>query len=149
MLFFQRGADTCLQQYRVERFRQVVIRSHFDAFDDAVHFIEGGYHDNRDVTEFRAGFQFFQYLESVNARHHDIEQDDIKILLANLPQGFFAIADIGHLTILLLQSAAEQIAVHIIIVNDEDSGLAGVHVYGHSGNNSISVVVLSADWAAK
>src|SRR5205814_1626054 len=49
----QPGVDPGPQDHRVERFRQVVVRAHLDASDDALDIVKRGDHDDRRVPQLR------------------------------------------------------------------------------------------------
>ena len=115
------GPDPGAQQHRVHRLEQVVLRAHLDAPGHAVHLLDRGHHDHREVPQARVGREGGQHLVAVHLRHLDVEQDQVdRALGAALTRASRPFSAERHGVPELLEGAAEQEAVDPVVVDDEE-----------------------------
>ena len=107
-------------KHRVDRLGQVVLGAHLDALDHAVELVERRRHDHRDVAEMRVELQLRQHLVTVELGHQDVEQHQVEVLATQQVERLAAVLREGDGVPLLLQTAAEQKAVHPVVVGDQD-----------------------------
>lgn len=115
----QDSADAGQQFARIARFRQIIVRTHFQA-DDAIDVASHGRkHDDRR----RIGSKLAECGKAIFARHHHVQHDEIEILAR---QQFAHRRRIGGSlrgVAMLAQELADQRADAFIVVDDEDAGL--------------------------
>ena len=115
------------RQHRVERLRQVVVRADLDAADDALELVDGRDHDHRQVLQLGIGLEPLEHGDAVELWHDDVEQDDVRRLLAAALQRLAAVRGRLDPMPLLLEQADEQLAIEGIVVDDEDRRLRRPH----------------------
>ena len=105
------------QLARIERLAEVVVRAEFQP-DDAVDVVRTrGEHDHRDVVARRA--QLAQRREPVDARHHQVEHDQIRALAFEPPLERARVVQHRHLDALPDQIVAQQIAQFDVVVDNK------------------------------
>ena len=119
-LLLEARSDAGVQQHRVDRLGQVVLGAHLDAPDHAVELVERRRDDHRDVAEVRIELQLRQHLVAVELGHQDIEQHQVEVLATQQVERLAAVLCEHDGVPLLFQPAAEQKAVHPVVVDDQD-----------------------------
>ena len=113
---------------------QVVVGARLDAANDGRSLIEGRDHDHRQSLEAGITFHVGQHLIAVEARHHEVEQDQVEIPAGQHVQGLFAAFRHRHLVTVGEQSPAQEVAVGFDIVDHQDAaGLLGRSIVVLSG----------------
>ena len=93
----QAGIDPGPQQHRVERFREIVLGAHLDAFHHPVQLIGGRGHDDRYVSQLWILKQGLQHLKAIQLRHFDVEQQQVIWLGSEHLEGLSAVLGSRHL----------------------------------------------------
>jgi hypothetical protein len=119
-LFFQTRADAGAEQNRVERFGKIILGAGFDAANDTFQLIDGGNHDDGDMTGLRISFELLQNAKAVEPWHHRVEQDNVEGPVADEIQCLSAVGGGFHFHSLALQAAGEHVAVALVVIRDED-----------------------------
>ena len=117
---FQAGADARIQQHRIEGFGQVVLGADFDATDDAVDFIYRGEHDDRGVAVRCVCLEQFERLQPVQLGHKNVQQHEVHFDALDDLQRFASVHRLDDRMALALQSAAQHVAVYLIVVHHQD-----------------------------
>ena len=73
------------------------------------------------MAQGRIGLQPATGFKPVNARHHDIEKDQVRILLAGRFNGLVAIFSLDHVEIFGRKPGLEQAPVRLDIIDDQDA----------------------------
>ena len=137
---FEAGVDARLEQDGVEGLGQVVFRAQLDAAHHAVHFAQGGDHDDRDMTQFLVRLHGFQDLIPVHYRHHDIEQDEVEVGALQLAEGVMAIHRQGNVVAILLQAPVKKIAVELGVIHHEDGGFLRTDIVSVHASSVLEIV---------
>jgi hypothetical protein len=114
--FLGRLVERDAQLVDVERLGEVVSRPELDRRDRGFDGLGGGQHDDRQLRPARA--DLFEQLQAVDARHHEIEQDDV---------GAFALEDLqclgggghGHGLVGVAQHHADRLPYPSLVVDDQ------------------------------
>jgi hypothetical protein len=120
--FFQGGGDARAEHDRIEGFRHEILGAGLDTAHGAFDVVEGGEHDDGQVAQTLVGLHELEGLEAIKFRHDDIQQDEIEIAFLEHLQGEPAIADLGDLVAEFLQTTAQHLAVHAVVIDDEQAG---------------------------
>ena len=133
MDFFHRPlqGQLCLgarQDHRkVEGFGDVVVRPKAQSGDNIFALIFGGSHDDRQVGHGIALAQDLQDIKAADAGHHNIEKDQVELLRFKHLQGLLAVCRHGDGVTAPCQTPRQHIAVHLIVVDDEQGALSQFH----------------------
>ena len=116
---------------QVNRFADEILRAGLERAELVTRL--GGDDQDRKVAVMFEGLQPVHHLESVHARHQEVEQDQIVVVLA---------VQLAHLTRIhrrrdariagAAQDALEQADIGFLIVNDQDSGVTNVSCTDHN-----------------
>lgn len=118
-LAVERGADTRLEQHRVERFREVVVRAELDAARDALGLAERGEHDDPNLAHPLVGLDPAKHLVTVHLGHHDVEQDEVESTGLEQLERLGAARGRHDEVPLALEVSREHVAVELDVVDDE------------------------------
>ena len=118
----QASIDPCFQQHRVKGLGQVVLCPHLDAPRNVAHIVQGRDHDDRDVSQRLIRFEVRQHLEPVHLGHHDIQQDQIRLLCRDPGQRLPTIPRSGCHTVQVLQLLLQVVYVKGLVIDDQDLG---------------------------
>ena len=111
------------QLARVERLGQVVVGADLEA-DDAVDVLHlGGEHD--DGRTVAGGAQPAADRQAILARQHQVEDDQVDVLARHQPVQGLAVLGQEDVEAFLAQIAAQQVADAGVVVEDDDTVLAG------------------------
>ena len=114
------GLDPGLQQDGVEGLEQVVVGAGFDAFDNAVHVLVAGDHDDRCRAPVGVFLDAAQHLAAVHPRHQQVQQHDIHIALRQHPERFLAAGGGDDDVPAARQVPGDQFAVLLLVVHGQD-----------------------------
>ena len=118
--FFEACADTASQQDPIERFGEVVLRAQLNALHHAAELVQGRDHNHRNITQPDVFLHVSQRFETVQFRHHDIEQNEIARVSLENRENFFTVPCIDWFMTLGLQVPPQHVAICIIIVGHDD-----------------------------
>ncbi len=111
---------------RAERLRNIVVRAQFQA-DDAVSLrVLGGQHDEGDPGRPLVGAQPLAHFEPVDARQHEIDQNQVRSAVDSLSKTRLAVRRREDLETLAPQVVTDQFDQVFFIVDDENGSLAHV-----------------------
>jgi hypothetical protein len=105
----------------VERLGDVVVGPELESADDVLALVLGGRHDDRKVGGCSRLADLPEDLHAVDPRHHDVEQDDVEGLPGNAFEGSLTILDGDDLVPASGEPAREHVAVHLVVVHDEQT----------------------------
>ena len=111
----QHGLDTRLQLLGAEWLDDVIVGAHLQAAHDVALLPYGCHEDNRHVIHFA---QALAGRPAVHVRHHDVQQNQVRLPRIRLAQPFHAIARDLHEKALALQLQTRQRRQRIIIFDD-------------------------------
>ena len=115
----QKSADSRREFLRSERFREVVVGSGFESGDHVVRVGASRHHHDRDVA---AAPQGSAQLESVDARKHDVDQDDVGRLAEKDRHRFFTTRRLVDQPALVLEGQSDRSADAFVVLDGEDAG---------------------------
>jgi hypothetical protein len=124
----QTAVDPSPQKHRVEGLRQVVLGPQLDSAHDALHVLERRDHDDRDVAQLAVRLHLREYLEAVDLRHDDVEQDDVKGFRTQNLQCPTPILRDREAMPFSLEATRKQQAVDRVVVDDKHVCLRRRHV---------------------
>ena len=87
---------------------------------------QAGEHEHRHVLEAGRAAQLPTGVETVKARHHGVEHDDVGRPVAQQFQRLFTASGLDEVETAFAQGQRRQQQVDLIVVNQQDLGLAGV-----------------------
>jgi hypothetical protein len=103
----------------VEGLGDVVVRAERERLDDALAAVPGRRHDHG--ARHREALADSWHLEFADPRHHHVEEQAVEVLLPH--EGQRLVAVLGHLHGIARthQTAAEEVAVQLVVVHHEDA----------------------------
>ena len=120
-LALQGRIDPGAQQHGVERLGQEVVRPGLDGADRPVHLLHGRHHDDRQRP---GGFprpQVPQHVDAVQARHDEVEQQQVEGLGVQARERFLARRAGLHRVAVAGEAARQQVQVRHVVVHHEDA----------------------------
>ena len=120
------GVDARIEQEVVDRLGEEILRTRIKAADTVFGIAQRRYHDHRDVAGYRISFQAAADFVTVHAGHHNVEQDNLRVMLARHLDRLRAIAGENDGMVLRLKLCLEQTAVRLDIVDNQDPGTHAV-----------------------
>ena len=108
------------EEHRIERLGQIILRPLLDAGHHAFDLVERGNHDDRHVPQFFVSLDPPQHFTAVDPRHHDVEQNEIKILHLQTLQRRRPVKHRRACMTLLLQPPLQHRAVFFLVINNEN-----------------------------
>ena len=115
---FQTGA----QQHLVKGFGEIILRAQFDPFDHAAQIGHGRDDDHRNVAPFGLGLQLAQNLKAIHLRHHNIEQDQIRLFRGHLRQRLSPIGRADGGIAQIVEFLLQGINIKGFVIDDQDFG---------------------------
>ncbi len=123
----EKRADATSELADRERLRDVVVRAELETEDLVELVVAGGQHDDRDGA-LRA--QAPADLEPVHSRQHDVEDDEVDVLLAKAAERLVPIPRLDDAVPIPLEWIREQGLDGVLVVHEED-GRGGIrHAFG-------------------
>ena len=104
----------------VDGLRQVFVAARLEAGDDVLGVGFGGDRDDRHERERRIRFDPPADFHPVHLGHHDIQQDQVRLLRSRERQGFFAVGGREDLIPVGGEAGLEDVQVHGVVVRDEN-----------------------------
>ena len=112
----------------VERFGQEVTGAYLEAMHQVARIVQGGQEDDGNVLRLRILLQDACCLESVDARHHHVEQNQIRMLGLGLLNTSLATIGRTHLELLVAEQDFQQENVTDNVIDNQDLIVAFVNV---------------------
>ena len=125
-------ADPRDQLARREGLGDVVVGAHLEAEDLVPLFHAAGDHDHGNAAGLGILLEPPTDLPAVELRHHDVEQDDVGLVLARALEGVGAIPDQDHVVAFLGQVVADELG-HVLLVLDHEDAAARFGRFRWSG----------------
>ena len=114
--------DPSQQLPEIERFDQVVVRPHLEPLDPVLDLVACRENDDPGVL---VAADRLGHRQAVQLRHHDVEHHDVRLELADQPQGGLAVGRRLHLEAFVLKAQPNEVDDAALVVHDEDARAAG------------------------
>ena len=105
----------------IDRLCQKIIGANFQTTHAVGRLVERSHHDNGNMRGLRVGLQAAADLKTVDARHHDVEQDHVDTLRFADCQRIHSVGGRQHLEILRQQARLEEAHIGRNVINDENA----------------------------
>jgi hypothetical protein len=105
-----------------ERLRDVVVRAQLEPEHLVELVVAGGEHDDRHRA---LGAEPLADLEPVELRQHQVEHDEVDVLLREPRQRLLAVARVHDAEALALEREGEQLLHRVLVVDEQDGGGVG------------------------
>ncbi len=125
-------ADACQQFFDLERLADIVDAAGIEGHDLAVDIGQGGHKDDRDVAALGHGLEAAAGFETVDVRHHDVEQDQVGFNEGHAIERFLATQGDEHFEAALFKMIDQHAEIDRVVIDDQDFGRRGG---GHSVRN--------------
>ena len=119
------GLDAGDQSLRAEGFGDIVVGSQFQAYDGVCFLGFGGQHDDGKQCGLRSRSKAFAHFEAVDAWQHQVENDQVRLLLFHLSEAFRAARRRYGPKALFFHVQFDQLENVVLILNDEDFLVCG------------------------
>ena len=126
----QQRTHTASELVDRERLRDVVVRAELEPDDLVELVVAGSQHDDRDGA---ARPQALADLEPVEVREHDVEHDEVWILLAEPVERLFAVPRRHDPESIAFERVREELLNGVLVVDEQDGRWLG-HVAGLPGD---------------
>ncbi len=110
------------QRGGVDRLGQIFIAAGIEAGDDIARVVLGRDQDDRDERQRRIGLQLATDLKPVLLGHHDVEQDQVRLVRARLRQRLLAIARGQDAIALAGEPRLDDVDIGRVVVDDQHPG---------------------------
>ncbi len=117
----QQRPDPRRQFQFIHRLRQKIIRSRLHRLLDVRHFVQRGHHDHRDVSRLFLLLQSLAHLVPAQLRHHDVQQDQIRLFVHDTLQRRHPVVSHVYLIPLTCQISLQQFAVLLIVIHNQNA----------------------------
>ena len=107
---------------RIEGLGHVLVGPLGQTSDQGVGLGEGGHHDDGDEVGGLAVFEAPADLVPVHAGHHDVEKDEIRLLVLEDFEGLCSVGRLDDLVAIPGESGPQGLDIGRVIVDDEDLG---------------------------
>ena len=119
-LLRERRADARAEDGRVERLRQVIVGAEEQAAYDRLLLRRRRDHHDGNVLERHVLLHDLEDLVARELGHHDVEQHEVERLLRQAVERLASVLGDEHGVAIAAQAPRQQIAVHLVVVDDED-----------------------------
>ena len=126
----------------IQRLRHVVVRAEIERVDDVLAAILRGHHDDRQFRHRVRLPHAFQRLDAAHAGHHHVEQHRVDAAAAEHFQRARTALRRQHRIALAGEAARQHVAVHRIVVHQQQGGVCLVHVRLRPSVRIVSVSVI-------
>ena len=127
LLGAQLGLDPGQGDGEIDRLDDVVVGAVVQGRDHVVAAGLGGRHDHRQLGLGMVAAQDLEHLDAVEAGHHDVQQHQVDRLAGDdLERPLAALGDL-HLKALALEAPRQHVAVHLVVVDDEEGVILVFH----------------------
>ena len=116
-----RVADAGEELHRLDRLVHVHHPARLEAGRDVLRTIAGGHEDDGGVGGLRVALQEPRGLPPIEARHHDVHEDQIRLLLHGDRDRVVSVARGERLVAVPAEAADDQLEVRVLVVDDEDA----------------------------
>lgn len=118
---FEHILDPFLEFHLIDGFGEEVVGTGRDGAFDVAKFAQGGHHEDDDLGRLGILFELSTDLEAAEFRHHDVEQDQVRIEAGNFVERILAIDCHFGLAIDIDEIGLHQFAIGGIIIRDKDA----------------------------
>ena len=135
----QQRAGAGDQLARAERLDQVVVGAQLQADDAIFDLALSGKHDDGHIGVVADGAADAL---AGDAREHEVEDDQVEVMLAELLQGLLAVADGGYPVVLALEVGRYRIADGLLVLNQQNTPwfrCSYNHLYPYIGALAFSI----------
>ena len=115
----QHGADASQQLGELEGLDEVVVGAELEALDAIAGLVAGAEDD--DPARAIAG-QRAAELPAVDARHHQVENDEMRLELVDDAKRDVPVGSGAHVEALMAQSERDEVGDALLVIDDEDAG---------------------------
>ena len=122
LLDAQQRLDPRHQRLLVDRLGQIFVGPGIKPFDYVARFGLGRHQNDRRERQRRVRLDPPADFDAVELRHHDVEQNEVRPMLARDRQRLLAVARMQHLIAVRLQPRRQNIAIGLVVVGDQDAG---------------------------
>ena len=105
----------------VDRLGQIFVGARLEPGDDVLAVGLRGDQDDRRERQIGIGLDLPAGFDAVDLRHHDVEQDQIRMMLPGGGDRLLAIGRFDELVALPPEAGAEDVAIGLIVVDDENA----------------------------
>ncbi len=116
----QHGLHPRHQRDLVHRLGEIFVGPRFQSDDDVLRIALGGDQDDRGERQGGILLEPAADLDTVEPRHHHVEQDQVRKMLSRRSQRRFAVGGLHDLVTIRLEPRVEDVAVRLVVVNDKD-----------------------------
>ena len=88
--------------------------------------IESGHHNHRNVPGGRIGLEVRDGFETIHARHHDVQQDEVRLISRGLDKRLGPTGCRNGFVPLHLEKCFQELDIAIFVIHHEDGGRARV-----------------------
>jgi hypothetical protein len=113
--------DAGNQRGLIDRLGQIFVGAGVQSSDHVLGVGFGGHQDDGGERQIRIRFQTATYLDAIDLRHHDVEQNKVGTVLADDQQSFLAIGSLQKLVAVRREPRAQNIAIGLIVIDDENT----------------------------
>ena len=114
------GLDTRHGHGEVDRLGHVVVRARIQGRDDVVTLVTRGHHDDGELRRRVRLADDLQHLETAQTGHFDVEENEHEAPRRKDLERLPAVDSDRDVVAVPLQSARQHVAVHLVVVDDED-----------------------------
>ena len=105
----------------IERLGQVFVGTRLKAGDNVLGVGLRCHQDNGDEGQLGVSLDALAHFDSVDLRHHDVEQDEVGMMVARRGDRFFAVGRLQKLIAMRPQPRAQDVAVGLVVVDDQNA----------------------------
>ncbi len=121
LLEAKRGFDPCHQRHLVDRLGQIFVSARLEPGYDVLGVRFGGAQDDRRERHRGVVLDPLADLDAVDLRHHDVEQDQVRLQLLGGGERLLTIGSLLEVIALRLEPRHQDVAVGLVVVDDEDT----------------------------
>ena len=121
----QGPVDNMLEFIRIKRLGQIIKGAEFHRLDRRLDLRQPCHHDHIHIG--MTLLDLLQYLQTVDARHHDVEHHQVEFTLLDFAQGRRAVLGrINAVQLAVAQNASAAPDHNLLVINDQDSCTHGL-----------------------
>src|SRR5688500_6140480 len=129
----EEAADAGEELELVDGLADEVIRAAFGCLLDVAELVEGGDHEDLDVAGLLVALERSADLEAAHAGHHDVQEDQVGVVLLDFFQRLDAVEGGDDLDGEGFEEGLEELDVLDVVIDDQDRGLGEERFGGRGG----------------